>query len=596
MCGITGVFNPNVPFDTRDFYNSHLSIKHRGPDDEGFVSLSGNEVLQYKGNDTIDQFDHLPHIQEVETSKLILGHRRLSIIDLSYSGHQPFTYKNLVLVYNGEIYNYKELRYELQKLGYVFETDTDTEVFLIAYYHFGNTCFEKFIGMWAAAIYNIDANEIILCRDFFGIKPLYYAKQGDLLLFGSEIKFLTTFDEKLKVVDERTIYDFVNHDFKDHTEHTFFKNINQLSPGSMLIISEEGIEKNVLTVPRNSKLSANDEVYTDISKTIDYHLIADVKVGISLSGGVDSTIVASYMGSKRIEFESFSSVFPNFKEFDESKYIKETVKMYSKYIKPNYIHTTLEDSWSSINETLDCLDEPYRGIGMFQPFSIYKKAADKGIKVLLGGQGADELFGGYNAQITEYYREVLKSGNIILIYKLFREKKITLGLIKQILLGENLLSSKNIEGYFKGRYSEPNYDSRTWFFNYGLREYLFYEDKLSMWHSVEGRVPFLTIKLYEKYAGLLYSRISNRGEQKILLKEAFKSVIPKLVYNRKDKMGYVSPQNIWLDSKKEEISDYLLKSSYYKNKLAKKEISDFDFNRLWRHYIVALWYEKKILN
>ena len=597
MCGITGFFSPNGTLNSEGYYDAHRMIKHRGPDDEGFVSLKDGTLNRYKGDDTIEYYNSLLHVNTVDNCSMMLGHRRLSIIDLSHAGHQPLMYKKLTLIYNGEIYNYKELRIELEELGYKFETNTDNEVFLLAYYHFGNACFEKFIGMWAAAIYNNETNELVLCRDFFGIKPLYYYHENDTIIFGSEIKFITHFKPALKSPDSKTIYDFVHHNLKEHSEHTFFKDIKQMLPGSILTFSTNKIDFLKLSIPRNKSINANKSVYDNVSRSIDYHLIADVKVGISLSGGIDSTVIASYMASKKLAFESFSSIFPKNKEFDESKYVFETTNKYREFITKNLIETTLEDSWNSIDETLECLDEPYSGLGMFQPFSVYKKASEKGLKVILGGQGADEIFGGYRAQIADYNKETLMQGGVLGFIKLFLEKKVSKALLKEVLIEKNVLRKpKNINGHFKGKYSETDFDSRTWYFNYGLREYLFYEDRLSMWHSVEGRVPFLTTKLYKLYAGLSYSKITDKGEQKVLLKEAFKAIMPNLVYQRKDKMGYVSPNQLWLNKKKDEIILFLLNSNFYSGKLEEEKLVDFDHNSLWRHYIVALWYDKKILN
>jgi len=598
MCGITGVFNPKKQVNIAQFYQSHLTIKHRGPDDEGFVALVNNSAVSFKGDDSIPSCDNQDHINTLQSSALVLGHRRLSIIDLSKDGHQPFTYKNLSLVYNGEIYNYKELRKELEDIGYSFKTNTDTEAFLIAYHHYGNDCFKKFVGMWAAAIYDSKTNSLKLCRDYFGIKPLYYSESKKGICFGSEIKFLTAFDPDLKQPDHKTIYDFVVHGLKEHTKNTFYKNIKQLLPGSVLTISKEKKELKKLFIQRNTRLLDLD-VFKNVSKSIDYHLIADVPVGISLSGGVDSTIVASYMASKKVKFQSFSSVFPNHKQFDESKYVLDTTIKYSDYITQNLIETTMEDSWNSIEETLNCLDEPYSGIGMFQPFSVYKKASENGMKVLLGGQGADEIFGGYRAQKKEYYKELIRKGRLLSILKLYQQQKISKNLIKSVLLENKLIrkvtkhkENPDRKGYFNKQLVETEYDPRTWYFNYGLREYLFYEDRLSMWHSVEGRVPFLNTTLYRLYAGLPYSKITRNGEQKVLLKEAFKTIIPESVYSRKDKLGYVSPQEIWLKSKKMEIKNFLLDCLFYKDKLEPEEIESFNYNKLWRHYIVARWFEQ----
>lgn len=594
MCGITGIFNCKESINTSNFYKSHVLIKHRGPDDEGFVSLNGKEIKNFRGSDTTKHFNHLPHIQEVKESNLIIGHRRLSIIDLSYSGHQPFTYKNWVLAYNGEIYNYKELRKELQELGYNFETDTDTEVFLLSYFHFGNACFEKFIGMWAAALYNTETKELVLCRDFFGIKPLYYHIKNETIIFGSEIKFLISFFEELKVPDYKTIFDFVVHSQKDFSEHTFFEGVKQLTPGTVLTFSANGCSIDEIKIPTEN--SVNDfDVYQDVATSVNYHMIADVPVGITLSGGVDSSVIGCYLASNNENVESFSSVFPSYPEYDESKYIKETLKRYPQ-IKPNLVETNFENSWRAINEIIKCMDEPYRVIGMYQPYSICKLANEKGLKVLLGGQGADEIFSGYSAHFSELKKELTDSFRLFQLLELIYLKKLSikefLSLLKKKLFGGELeCKEDNSKGYFRHEEMTEKFNSRTKYFNHGLREFLISEDRLNMHHSIEGRVPFLSLSLYKKYVGLPFSKLIKKDVSKVLLRNAFRGIVPDSILNRKDKMGYVSPDEIWLKAKKSEMLESIFNYEYFSNNFSKDEIQKLEMRSIWRFYIVTRWHD-----
>ena len=593
MCGITGIFNCKKSIDTSNYYKAHLSIKHRGPDDEGFTCVTGNEVLNYRGDDTIAHFNHLPHVKEIDQTTLILGHRRLSIIDLSYSGHQPHVYKNLTLTYNGEIYNYKELREELIELGYEFETDTDTEVFLLAYAHYGNACFEKFIGMWAAAIYDKETNKLVLCRDFFGIKPLYYHIENNTIIFGSEIKFLISYLNKLKTPDYKTIFDFVVHAQKDFSQNTFFEGVKQLTPGNVLSFSSYGCKIEDIKVT-TSGLIDESQVYEDLKTSIEYHMIADVPVGITLSGGVDSTVIGSYLATNDVEVESFSSVFPDYPQYDESSYIKETLKRYPQ-IKPNFVETNFENSWSAIDEIVQCMDEPYRVIGMYQPFSICKLASEKGLKVLLGGQGADEIFSGYSAHFNELHQELVSNWNFFRLGQQIYLKKLNLrgllSIIKQRLTQRQPNEEVNDKkGYFNLEDVARNFDARTKYFNYGLREYLISEDRLNMHHSIEGRVPFLSISLYRKYVGLPFSKLIKKDISKVLLRDAFSKIVPDLVIKRKDKMGYVSPDEIWLKSKKNEMIEDIFSFDYFSKNFSKEEIQDMGMKTIWRFYIVTRWH------
>ncbi|OOF20752.1 hypothetical protein BZJ19_16950, partial [Salinivibrio proteolyticus] len=231
MCGITGFFSYKNKCSTTDFYNAHRKIAHRGPDDEGFIYRDSNGGLEnIIGCDTISELRNRDLITNKSPSSLIIGHRRLSILDLTSQGHQPFSYVDLHLTYNGEIFNYVELRDELISVGYTFETQTDTEVFLKSYHYWGEDAFNKFNGMWAAAIYDSSKDCLLLTRDRFGIKPLYYSFIDSNFIFGSEIKFVSSFMDKL-YPNEQMVYDYIEHGYISHTSDTFFAGIHQINPG-----------------------------------------------------------------------------------------------------------------------------------------------------------------------------------------------------------------------------------------------------------------------------------------------------------------------------------------------------------------------------
>ena len=193
MCGITGFFSYHKKISLRKYYRAHLKISHRGPDDEGFIAVCDDKIERLRGSDSDKTFSNLRHIENLKNSNLVIGHRRLSIIDLSSAGHQPFNFESLYLSYNGEIYNYIELRDELISLGYTFYTKTDSEVFIKAYHCWKEEAFNKFNGMWAASIYDARDNKLVLTRDRFGIKPLYYSNYDGALYFSSETKFIKDF-------------------------------------------------------------------------------------------------------------------------------------------------------------------------------------------------------------------------------------------------------------------------------------------------------------------------------------------------------------------------------------------------------------------
>jgi asparagine synthase (glutamine-hydrolysing) len=394
MCGITGFFSYANKIDTKKYYEAHLKIVHRGPDDEGFIykNKNNNEIEHLKGNDTIKEYQNKEHILKKPPSSLILGHRRLSIIDLTFHGHQPYSFNNLYLVYNGEIYNYIELKKELKKAGYKFETDTDTEVFLKAFHYWGIEAFNKFNGMWAAAIYDKQKDELILTRDRFGIKPLYYSLVDNNLIFGSEIKFVASFFNSL-YCNEQMVYDYMEYGFIAHSKTTFFKDIYRLTPGSFAIYSKKGfLEKryydHLETGKIENKISAVRETLLD---SVKLRMRLDVEVGSLLSGGMDSSSIVCAINYLRLrkDFKTFTITYAE-KELDyERKYVEDIIKKthfknYSVFLEPNV---------NIIDKLTYIIESPYRSLTENAMYNIYAFIKNNtNITVLLNGEGSDELF------------------------------------------------------------------------------------------------------------------------------------------------------------------------------------------------------------
>ncbi len=608
MCGISGFYSPLQEIALKAYYKSHLKMKHRGPDDEGFTIFSGEKIQQLRGDDTISFYNNLEHIKNFKKAKLVFGHRRLAIIDLTYHGHQPFHFENLILTYNGELYNYLELRNELQNFGYIFQTSSDTEVIIKAFHKFGINCFEKFVGMWALAIYNKIDKSVILSRDPFGIKPLYYHYENGILKFSSEIKVLTNWDYSLIETNYDAVFDFVHYNARDHSEQTFYTRICQLLPGNYLKFDNKGNYK--ISTYKSSKniiqYNSPNEVFIDITNSINLHLRSDVPVGVSLSGGIDSNVITSYLASKTKNIKSFSSIFPDYPKFDESQYIKSTLHKYNKSIQPFWINTTSKESFESIDKILFYMDEPYLYLGMLQPYKVYQKARENGIKVMLGGQGGDELFGGYSEQIKFYYKELFKSFHTTKWMRWIKSKYFNLDFVKEVIHEEvkqydPLAIKKQYMNNFYFDYppitpfeinkQEKKYNSRTFFFNNGLREYLTGDDRMSMAHSIECRVPFLNINIYNKIIKSNYTHLMKNNIPKYYLKEAFKNFLAPEIYHRKDKMGYVSPQEIWLNKNKNVVEEVIKECRLYKEiKLNTDKLININHIKFWRLFIIAKWY------
>jgi asparagine synthase (glutamine-hydrolysing) len=324
MCGITGFFSYKNKCEAEKYHDAHEKIAHRGPDDEGFLFKNENNELEpLIGHDTIKEFRNRPLLLSKKyPSHLILGHRRLSIIDLTSQGHQPFNFEHLYLIYNGEIFNYIELRDELIEAGYFFETDTDTEVFLKAYHCWGVESFNRFNGMWAAAIYDKKQDNILLTRDRFGIKPLYYSLVNDNLIFGSEIKFINSFFD-VSEVNEQMVYEYLMLNHINHTDETVFKDISQLEPSHYLIYSKTGVS---ILKYWDLKIDNDSVKVEDIEKklnhSINIRMRSDVEVGSLLSGGIDSSLILAIIDQSKCVnyFQTFSAVF-NEEKYSEKKYI-----------------------------------------------------------------------------------------------------------------------------------------------------------------------------------------------------------------------------------------------------------------------------------
>ena len=339
MCGIIGIVS-NKELTSNNFKNALNKLKHRGPDDEGYLLYNGKDILQCSGSDTIETLKRqISLIDNVSNFKqfLFLGHRRLSIIDLSPAGHQPMEYNdsNLWIVYNGEIYNYKELRNELEKDGYIFKTHTDTEVILASYLRWGYECLNKLNGMWAFCICDKRKSILFCARDRFGIKPFYYYFDGDSFAFASEIKALIDLPFVNTSDNSEAIIPYLYFGLHDFGEQTFFQGIKQLLPGHYLIfnINTKSIElKKYYEIRFNPELGTYDEgnakVYSEqffnlFKDAIRLRLRSDVSVGTSLSGGLDSSSVVCMMSHllktepeyQRVigkKIKSFTADFQNF--------------------------------------------------------------------------------------------------------------------------------------------------------------------------------------------------------------------------------------------------------------------------------------------
>lgn len=625
MCGITGFFSYKNQIDPIEYYDAHLKIAHRGPDDEGFIYQNDNQIIEHLcGNDTIDQLKSREHILNKKRAHLILGHRRLSIIDLTSHGHQPFAYDNLYLVYNGEIFNYIELREELEANGYRFETQSDTEVFLKAYHFWKEKAFNKFNGMWAAAIYNSTDDNITLTRDRFGVKPLYYAAVDNNLIFGSEIKFIASFFEQLHA-NKQMVYEFLRFNRIDHTNQTLFENILQIEPGTFLKYSKESLQKTRYWNLADVKAS-EEEIETLLKSSIAIRMRSDVEVGSLLSGGIDSSTILGLIDSENLtkKFKTFSAVFQE-EKFSEKTYIDE---FHTKNIAldKRFIYPKSEDIVKTIDDLIYTQEEPFRSLAVFSQYEIYKYIKNNtNTTVLLNGQGADEIFTGYTTMHYVYLVELLRSFKFVLFLKEFNFLRSNKNMSVSSLLREIVKSAFTVLGINRSdKYGIFNQKFKPTLMHRkfadllknelwsnltfsALREYLRYEDKNSMRFSLESRLPFMDYRLVQNAFSLENNQKIKNGISKYILRKIAKHKIPDITLNRKDKMGFISPQEVWQKTiLKEELNrifhmieedgifDFIDSKKITKiyNEYQNNTFNDWAF--IWRIYCLYQW--KKIWN
>jgi asparagine synthase (glutamine-hydrolysing) len=580
MCGILSIVNNKISAGSANLLRACSIIKHRGPDDEGFLTWSGDGPPSvWAGNDT--SASTLAHWQYARLEpgqrfKVGFGHRRLSILDLSPAGHQPMTYPDagLAITFNGEVYNYIEIKSELEALGHQFISTSDTEVILHAWAQWGVKCLDRFNGMFSFVILDYHRKQLYAVRDRFGVKPLYYYQGATAIYLASEIKQIKTSPDFQFHLNEQVARIFLASGAVDHSESTFDTKIKQLPGGHYLYIdlsvdtAEFQIKQWYELRPqkwRGSYEEATLKFRSLLTDAVSLRLRSDVTVGSCLSGGLDSSsivCIAADLLKARGDFagqETVTACYDNLK-YDEWKFAEEVIK------KTNaHPHRTFP-SFTQLQEEIDSFvwhqDEPTGSTSQFSQWAVFKATHDAGLKVMIDGQGADEQLAGYGGNDVALYTGLLKKARFLVLldeakhYKkekgtwpkgfLLAATKLNLGISvaqKQSaglvhpnepanIHGSHALSLQ--ENLFRQLYSEP------------LPALLRYEDRNSMAWSVESRTPFMDYRLLEFTMGLPETYIYKRGVRKTILRDAMHNVIPAAIENRKDKMGFVTPEELWL--------------------------------------------------
>lgn len=596
MCGILGICNTQKqPIDLDALLRSTRAIRHRGPDDEGYllVNLSHGITVPCGGADTDPRLG-LPGIENCfdQPFDFAFGFRRLSILDLSPSGHQPMSSPDgrYWIIFNGEIYNYIELRAELTNLGYKFLSTADTEVLLAGYIHWGVKMLPKLVGMFAFAILDVQMRKLFLARDFFGIKPLYYVLNDHRFAFASEAKALIALANVGRRINPDALYLYLRYGLTDQGHETLWNEIHHLPAAHYLEVSldtpgpyarpTQYWQIDLSTRLNLSASEAAEQLRQLFLENIRFHLRSDVPVGAALSGGIDSSSIVSAMRYHQgdQEIHTFSYVADN-PAVNEEAWIDLVSQHAQTIAHKTRIGTT--DLVSNLDEFIYSLDEPVSTTSMYAQFCVFRLAQEAGIKVMLDGQGADELLGGYSyffsGRLVSLLRRHLWSEAARFLRNTWRRPYF--GGPRLIYRAGGWLLPENLHGLARKAIGEdlvPDWLNSDWFTKNGkpaqsiyiwdhtedlfrtllcqsvtqtsLPMLLRYEDRNSMAHSVESRVPFLTPSLVNFIFTLPEEHIIDvNGTTKAVFRQAMSDIVPASVLQRRDKLGFSTPEREWLN-------------------------------------------------
>ncbi|MDP2385488.1 MAG: asparagine synthase (glutamine-hydrolyzing) [Bacteroidota bacterium] len=612
MCGISVIFKKNKLNKSvyNDFKKSLRLIDHRGPDDEGIVLVNTSTGEFLISRSQVDGID-LQLGEELESYNLALGHKRLSIIDLSANGHQPMKGKDgSWIVYNGEVYNYIELREELKTLGCSFKTNSDTEVILEAYRLWGADCLNKFNGMWAIFIWDAPQKKMFISNDRFGVKPLYYYEEDAGFRLFSETKQLRAYSDITKTINQKHLNDFLNFGYVDVDEETMYTNVYRFKKSNYISIDQAGYS--------NKKIHSDQKKYYSISlkKTtiseadaieqmryllhdaVRIRMRADVDFGFAISGGLDSSAIL-YTARNIIETEGkksklrgFAAVFPGHADSDESKFVNIVAEDLP--CETTYCEAMEEFSMENFEKHVYHQDEPINGTSFFAQWNVYKKVAQSGIKILFNGQGADEVFAGYHHHFYRYCRQLVTQGKLIKYLALVQQyaeiKGVSKKSVHRIVLNEVKLQTKMKLALSKFDHGLMKYWNKIDtmdemlvrdFDTFQLPTYLRIDDRNSMSFSIESRHPFMDYRLVEFGYSLPNELVINKGWQKYLLRKSM-TELPESIKYRKDKKGFTTPHEEWIKKYSDSFNEYLL---YNKKYINVEKPSD----NAYRNYVIGAW-------
>ena len=596
MCGISGIVNKNFLAVNHEMIKgiNDLAV-HRGPDGEGF--FFGEHFA--------------------------LGHRRLAILDLSRDGDQPMRYlEKYVITFNGEIFNYVEIREQLLLDGYRFSSKTDTEVILCAYDKWGPGCVERLDGMWAFCLYDKQKDILFCSRDRFGIKPFYYSDLPQKFIFGSEIKQVLAGRGGSAVANMHAVRDFLIEGYSDHTRETFFEGVYALAAGHNLVYSLKSHtfeEFRYYALAAQADLMALDEQSAterfgaELKRSVACRMRSDVKVGTCLSGGLDSSTVASlssilYHAASPERFQAVHAT-SGVGKMDESGYARDLARKCD--IDLVVIEPGVDEFMKAIDEVVYYQEEPFATPSIFMQYFVFQKAKQIGCKVMLDGQGGDEILLGYERYFSAYLRSIPWRDAIRELFCIRNNSRLSLAEVLGYFLYFSISRIRISKLRRKFSYIKPEYLFR--FPNVGklnkgyrnirdmqkmeiesfqLPHLLRYEDRNSMRHSIEARLPFLDHKVVEAAFGMNNRFKIKDGWTKYVLRVAMAGLVPEHILWRKVKLGFPAPEAAWIKAASTSMQATINQSAILNRMLKHKlDFENIDRGTFWKLYSIAKWEE-----
>jgi asparagine synthase (glutamine-hydrolysing) len=597
MCGISGIINKNgAPVDQSMIERITDLVSHRGPDGKGYYHGPG----------------------------FAFGHRRLSIIDLSTHGAQPMSYlERYWITYNGEIYNYVEVRAELSALGYTWSSGADTEVILAAYAEWGPSCCARFNGMWAFAIHDTVEQRIFLSRDRYGVKPLYYTDDTERFVFGSEIKQLLALQSRVRA-NRYAVVEALLTSIDGHTTDTYFDGVRSFPQGhsgfydlrtNRLEISrfyELTIDQDIRMI---SQEEAADRFHALFEDAVRLRLRSDVRVGTCLSGGLDSS-ATSAVGSRLYRHatqDRFIGIHAKSTdvERDESRFARLAAQHAN--IELHVIEPQPDDFLNTIDELIVTQEEPFGSPSMFMGWHVFQRARELGCKVMLNGQGGDEILLGYERYFATFLRSVsvfaflrearaqarnskLRLRDVLAYSVYFTSPTLRIARLKQrSMLKASVKDAFDFDVIKRNVASFQDLDTLqlSEISSLQLPHLLRYEDRNSMRHSIETRLPFLDYRLVNLAVSLASHQKIHNGWTKYVLRRSMAKELPEAIAWRRDKMGFEAPERSWIGGAESRMKDEIARSAIL------SEIADVPkllagFSRLplrrrWAYFMLAAW-------